>query len=183
MKLFTDFLPIILFFIAYKIHGIYTATEVLIVAAIILMAWQWWRHGRIETMTWVSTLLILIFGGLTLYFHNDTFIKVKPSILYLLFAGVLLFTHWRQKPLLERLMGGQLPATLPQSFWRRLNAYWIIFFLFSAILNLVVAYSFSTGIWVDYKLFGMLGITIIFVLFQAVLISRALPQEVKDGDS
>ena len=183
MKLLTDFLPIILFFIAYKMHGIYTATEVLIAAAVVLMGWQWWRRGRVETMTWISTLLILAFGGLTLYFHNDTFIKIKPSILYALFAAALLFTHWREEPLLQRLMGGQLPAALPRSFWRRLNGYWIAFFLFGAALNLIVAYAFSTGIWVDFKLFGMLAITVIFVLFQAVVISRALPQEAKDGDS
>ncbi|WP_123104331.1 septation protein A [Acidithiobacillus sulfuriphilus] len=183
MKLLTDFLPIILFFIAYKLQGIYTATAVLIAAALLLMGWQFLRKGRVETMTLVSTGLVLLFGGATLYFHNDTFIKIKPSILYALFAAALLYTQWREQTLLERLMGGQLPATLPPAFWRRLNAYWIAFFLFGAILNLAVAYSLPTSIWVDFKLFGLLALTIIFILFQAAMISHALPQEVENGDS
>jgi len=184
MKLFIDFLPIILFFIAYKIHGIYFATEVLIVASILLMLWQRWRQGRVESMTWISTLLVLLFGGLTIYFHNDTFIKWKPSILYLLFAGALLWTHWRETPLLQRVMGGQLPVALPNSFWRRLNRYWIGFFLFLAALNILVAYSFPTAIWVDFKLFGMLILTVLFVIYQAILIGRALPAEANgSGDS
>jgi len=183
MKLLLDFLPILLFFVVYKIHGIYTATEVLVVASVLLMLWQWHRQGRVETMTWVSTLLVLVFGGLTIYLHNDLFIKWKPSILYLLFAAALLFTHWRDEPLLQRLMGAQLPATLPGAFWRRLNAYWIAFFLFGAALNLVVAYTLPTSLWVDFKLFGLLALTVIFVLFQAVLIARALPAESSDGSN
>ena len=128
-------------------------------------------------MTWVSTLLVLVFGGATIYFHSDIFIKWKPSILYALFAAALLWTHRREQPLLQRLMASQLPVTLPAAFWRRLNLYWILFFLAGAVLNLLVAYTLPTAVWVDFKLFGLLILTVLFVIFQAALISRALPAE------
>ena len=182
MKLLIDFLPVILFFVAYKIHGIYFATKVLIVASLLLMLWQWRRQGRVESMTWISTLLILIFGGLTIYFHNATFIKWKPSILYFLFALALLWTHWRETPLLQRLMGAQLPVALPNHFWRRLNRYWILFFIVLAALNLLIAYTVPTAIWVDFKLFGLLILTVLFVIYQAILISRALPADALHGE-
>ena len=115
------------------------------------------------------------------HFHNATFIKWKPSILYLLFALALLWTHWRETPLLQRLMGAQLPASLPNSFWRRLNRYWILFFMVLAALNLLIAYNFPTAIWVDFKLFGLLVLTVLFVIYQAILISRALPPDALQG--
>ena len=171
MKLFFDFLPIILFFVAYKTSGIYVATAVAIVASLILVAFTWWRTRKIEPMQLVSLGLIVVFGGATLWLQNPLFIMWKPSILYALFAAVFLGSQFvGDKTLVERMMGSLMSA--PQAIWRQLNLAWVSFFIALAGLNLYVAYNFSEAVWVDFKLFGLMGLTFVFMLAQGLWLAK-----------
>jgi len=212
MKLLIDFFPIILFFIAYKLYGIYVATITAIIASLVQVAWLRWKHGRFETMPLVTLALIAVFGGLTLLLRDPIFVMWKPTIVNWLFA--LAFVGGSligQRPLVERMMGGAIKV--PATIWRRLNWAWVSFFLVSGIVNLFVVYVASgfyqaeqaliaaTGIteidlaqcaeqfadqqlalcelahaseavWVNFKLFGMMGLTILFVIGQAFYLAR-----------
>ncbi|TAN49397.1 MAG: septation protein A [Methylococcaceae bacterium] len=175
MKLLSDFLPVILFFAAYKIYGIYTATAVAMAATLILVGYSWLRYRRVEMMSLLTLGIILLFGGLTLFFQDEQFIKWKPTIINWLFgAAFLLSRWWGKQPLLERMMQGNLE--LPDSVWRRLNYLWITFFFTMGAVNLLVIYNFDTETWVNFKLFGMLGLTFAFILGQSVYLYRYLPE-------
>lgn len=171
MKLLIDFFPIALFFAAFKIWDIYVATTVAIVATVLQIGWLRWKTGKVEPMQWISLAVIVVFGGATIVAHNDTFIKWKPTVLYWLFAGTLLAGQliWR-KNLIRSLMGAQMQ--LPEPAWRQLNWSWIGFFAVMGLLNLWVAYSFDTDTWVNFKLFGGLGLMGVFIVAQALLLSR-----------
>ncbi|OYY74858.1 MAG: septation protein A [Gammaproteobacteria bacterium 28-57-27] len=171
MKLFFDFLPILLFFVAYKTSGIYVATAVAIAASLILVAYTWWRSRKVEPMQLVSLGLIVVFGGATLWLQNPLFIMWKPSILYILFAGAFLGSQFiGEKTLVERMMGGMMTA--PQAIWRRVNVAWVSFFIVLAVLNLYVAYNFDEATWVNFKLFGLMGITLVFMLAQGLWLAK-----------
>lgn len=171
MRMFFDFLPIILFFIAYKLYGIYTATVVVMVATAIQAAVMWVLYKRIEKMLLVSLALILILGGATLFFHDEAFVKWKPSVLNWAFAAVFLGSQFiGKKTIIERIMGQNI--SLPAPIWTRLNLSWVIFFAALGFANIYVAYSFDTDTWVNFKLFGMMGLTLAFIIGQAVYLSR-----------
>ena len=169
-KLLFDLFPIILFFIAFKFADIYAATAVAIAATVVQIGWLKLRGKRVEVMQWISLGVIVVFGGLTLVLHDETFIKWKPTILYWLFAAGLGIARVTGRNLMKTFMGSQL--TLPPPVWERLNQMWILYFLVMGGLNLWVAYVWSTDIWVNFKLFGTLGMTIVFVLLQGVYLSR-----------
>lgn len=171
-KLLFDLFPIILFFIAFKFADIYTATAVAIVATVVQIAWLKLRGKRVEVMQWISLGVIVVFGGLTLVLHDEAFIKWKPTILYWLFASGLAIARLTGRNLMKTFMGSQL--ALPPPVWERLNQMWILYFLVMGGLNLWVAYAWSTEVWVNFKLFGTLGMTIVFVLLQGVYLSRFL---------
>ncbi len=182
MKLLTDFLPIALFFITFKLAGIYVATAVAIAATLLQIGWLHFRHGKVETMQWVSLVIIVLFGGATLVFHDDTFIKWKPTVLYWLMGGALALGHLLfKRNFLQSLMGSQLE--LPTPVWLRLLWAWTGFFVLMGVLNLWVAYSFDLDTWVSYKLFGGMGLMLVFVVIQALYLSRfikndeAVPEE------
>ncbi len=176
MKLLFDMLPVILFFVAYKAADIFVATAVAIVASVVQIAWLRLRGHRIENMQWVSLGIIVVFGGMTLILHDETFIKWKPTVLYGLFAVALLVGRYLMKRnLIAAMMGTQV--TLPAPVWEKLNIAWVGFFLLQGVLNIVVAYSFSTDIWVNFKLFGSLGLTLAFVVLQALYFSRHIEDE------
>jgi intracellular septation protein len=176
MKLLVDFFPIILFFVAFKLAGIYVATGVAIVATIAQIAWLRWRTGKVEPMQWVSLGVIVLFGGATIVAHNDTFIKWKPTVLYWLMAGALLAGQlFFRKNLLKSLMGAQLQ--LPDAVWRVVNWNWIGFFAVMGVVNLWVAYNFDTDTWVNFKLFGGIGLMVLFILGQAVYLGRYMKAE------
>ncbi len=171
MKLLFDLLPIILFFVAYKTSGIYVATAVAIAASLILVAYTWLRSKKVETMQLVSLGLIVVFGGATLWLQNPLFIMWKPSILYTLFAGAFLGSQFiGDKTLVERMMGGMISA--PQAIWRTVNMAWVGFFIVLAALNLYVAYNFDESTWVDFKLFGLMGLTFVFMLAQGMWLAK-----------
>ncbi|HEU4622993.1 MAG TPA: septation protein A [Burkholderiaceae bacterium] len=200
MKLIADLLPVLLFFIVFKLGGAYPdvaahaatqwfgaavsggvvtaaqapilwATLVAILASIAQVVWQWVRHGRVERMLWISLAIIVVFGGATIWFHDETFIKWKPTVLYWAFALALLIGRLVfGRNLIRGMMQSQIQ--LPDAIWGRLNVAWMMFFGVMGVLNLFVAYRFPTETWVSFKLFGFLGLTLLFVLAQGLLLSR-----------
>jgi intracellular septation protein len=176
MKFVFDLFPVVLFFVAFKLQGIYVATAVAIAATIVQIGWVWYRHRKVDAMLWVSLAVIGVFGGATLLLHDETFIKWKPSVLYWLFGGVLLFAQvFFGKNLIRALMGREL--RLPDDIWNKLNASWIVFFGAMGVANLLVAYNFDTETWVNFKVFGGLGLTLAFVVLQGLALSRFMDPE------
>jgi intracellular septation protein len=180
MKFLFDLFPVIVFFVAYKIAGIYIATAVAIAASFLQIGWVWFRHRQVDTMLWISLAVIVVFGGATLLLHNETFIKWKPTVLYWLFAGLLLAaTLFFRKNLLRKLLSEKIRLT--ETGWRLLNLSWIAFFTAMGFANLFVAYRFSTDFWVNFKLFGGIGATLVFVLIQGVLLARHVIEDPAAG--
>lgn len=177
MKLLIDFFPIILFFVAFKVWGIFTATAVTIVASIVQIAYLRIRHGKVEPMQWVSLGVIVVFGGATLLSHSETFIKWKPTVLYWLMGAALVLGQLLfRKNLIKSVMGSQMQ--LPDPAWRTLQWSWTGFFTVMGLINLWVAYRFDTDTWVNFKLFGGMGLMVVFIVVQALYISRYI----KDDD-
>ena len=175
MKFLFDLFPVILFFIAYKFACIYAATGVAMAATFAQIGWLWFRGRKIDTMLWVSLVIITVFGGMTLALHDETFIKWKPTVLYWAFAAVLLGgTLFFKKNLMRTLLAEQME--LPEAAWKTLNWSWIGFFVFMGVANLVVAFNFSTDDWVNFKLFGGMGLMLVFVLGQGLLLSKYLEE-------
>jgi intracellular septation protein len=171
MKFLFDIFPVVLFFVAFKLYGIYVATAAAIVATCLQVGWAWLRHRKVDNMLWASLGVILVFGGATLILENETFIKWKPTVLYWLFglalaASAAIF----KKNLIRAMMEKQV--ALPEFVWGKLLASWIGFFAGMGVLNLLVAYNFSTDTWVNFKLFGGIGLMLLFVVAQAFMISR-----------
>ena len=201
MKLLFDLFPVILFFITFKYSGshpeaaaglvgtllgsaavdvkqapILLATIVVIVATVAQIAWVHFRHGKVDKMLWVSLVLVVVFGGMTLIFQDETFIKWKPTILYWIFAGSMAFaTLVLKKNPMRALLGEQL--TLPDPVWTKVTLSWIAFFLFMGALNLIIAFNFPTDTWVNFKLFGGMGLMLVFVLGQGMLLSKYIEEK------
>ena len=171
MQFLVDLLPVIAFFVAYKLADIYVATAVLIAGVLLQTAVSWIRHRKVSGMLLASTALVLVFGGLTLLIHDATFIKWKPSIVNWLFAAAFLGSQFMKGPsIVQRMLGENV--TLDAASWRRLNLMWVAFFLFAGTLNILVAYRYDEATWVNFKLFGLMGLTFAFALLQGVWISR-----------
>ena len=176
MKFLFDFFPIILFFVAFKVADIYVATAVAILATMAQVGWVKFRGRKVEPMLWASFGIIVVFGGATLLLQNETFIKWKPTVLYWLFALVLGgATLLFRRNLIRSMLGAQMQ--LPDPVWTRLNWSWAGFFAFMGAANLWVAYSFSTDQWVNFKLFGGIGLMLVFVVGQALFLARHMPQD------
>ncbi|MGH8497798.1 MAG: septation protein A [Methylococcales bacterium] len=171
MKLLFDFFPILLFFFAYKFFGIFVATGVAIAATIGQVGLVWFRTRKTETMHLVTLAMIVVFGGATLLFQDETFIKWKPTVINWIFGIAFLGSQFfTKKPIVERMMGSTL--NLPSLIWRRLNLMWGLFFFLLGGANLFVIYRFDTNTWVNFKLFGMFGLMLLFILLQAFYLSR-----------
>jgi intracellular septation protein len=207
MKILFDFLPIILFFGAFKyadgrkewaanfasqhfgflVAGgvvgqseapVLLATVVVVLATLAQVAFLLARGRKVDTMLWVSLVLVVVLGGLTVWFHSETFIKWKPTLLYWVMASAFLLAPLLfGKNLLRTLLGEQLQ--LPDPIWARLNWAWIGFFSAMGALNLWVAFNFATDTWVNFKLFGAMGLMFVFVIAQGLFISKYLPEEEK----
>lgn len=199
MKFLFDLFPVILFFITLKVAehhagaadllahllswvGIVTpvkqdlvpvmlATVAVIVASIFQIVWVKLRHGKVDKTLYFSAILVVLLGGMTLYFQDDTFIKWKPTVLDWVFALVLLLAEafWG-KNIIRTMMGDQVK--LPESLWRKLNWSWVAFFVLIGLANLYVAYHFSTDTWATFKLFGTMGLMFVFIVAQSVVINR-----------
>ncbi len=171
MKLLFDFFPIILFFIAYKLVGIYIATVVAMIAALLQTISFRVKHRRFEFTHIITLAIIFILGSATIIFHDAMFIKWKPTVVYWLFALLFLGTQFiGNKTLIQRMMDGKL--TLPNFIWTRLNLSWAVFFTTMGVANLYVVYHYSTNAWVNFKLFGTLSLTIVFVVIQSLYIAK-----------
>ena len=179
MKLLLDFFPIILFFIAFKTWGIMVATAVAIVATVLHIVYVWRKTGVVEPMQWVSLGVIVVFGGATLLTQDETFIKWKPTVLYwlmstALWAGLYIF----KRNFIKQLMGSQVE--IPDQAWGVLLHSWACFFAVMGCLNLWVANHFDTDTWVSFKLFGGLGLMLVFVIGQGVYMSRFIKDKPED---
>ena len=171
MKFLFDLFPILLFFLAYKLYDIYVATAVAIGAAFVQTGAYWLKHRKFEKMHVITLGILILFGGLTLALHDPVFIKWKPTVVNWLFGVAFLGSQFFGKQtLVERMMGHAISA--PPPVWARLNWAWTLLFVFMGLLNLYVAFNFSEDTWVNFKLFGMTGLTLIFVFAQAFYLSR-----------
>ena len=178
MKFLFDLFPVILFFIAFKIYGIFVATAVAIAGTFLQIGWVWFRHRKVDTMLWVSLVIVTVFGGATLLLQDETFIKWKPTVLYWLFAGILAGgVLFMKKNLMKALLSEQMQ--LPDEAWAQMNWSWTGFFVFMGIANLVVAYTFSTDAWVNFKLFGGIDLMLAFVVVQGLMLSKYIEEEKK----
>lgn len=180
MKFLFDLFPVILFFAAYKFADIYVATGVAIVATVAQIAWVRFRHGKVDKMLWLSLGLIVVFGGMTLILRDPTFIKWKPTILYWAFATTLLVSALAFRKNLIRSMLEQ-QVTLPEPLWMKVNLAWVGFFAFMGGLNLYVANHYSESDWVNFKLFGGMGLMFAFIILQGILLAPYIPDE-KPGE-
>lgn len=199
MKLLFDLFPVVLFFATFKFAQsdpqatadmvqtvcggsldvaqapILAATFVAIVASLIQVGWVFARGKKPEIMLWISLAVIIVFGGLTIFLHNAWFIKWKPTILYWLFGSILAYGTLTKRNFMMKLMAGKME--LPRKAWDCMQKAWIGFFYVVGAVNLFVAYSFSTETWVNFKLFGLLGITLVFTLGFGVWLSTQLPKD------
>jgi len=181
LKFLYDFLPIIIFFGTYKLsdNDIYAATTAAIIATILHTAVQWYLHKKLENQHIINLVVILVFGSLTLIFHDDTFIKWKVTVINWIFAIVLLGSQFiGKKNIIQRQL--EEAIKLPTPIWFRLNIMWVSFFFFCGLLNLYVAFFYGANltdearqaIWVDFKLYGMLGLTFAFMILQVMYLQR-----------
>lgn len=175
MQLFIDFLPIVAFVIAYWLTNIKTAIAVIMVAMTLQVAITWMIKRTVNKMLLASTALVVVLGAISLAIDNDLVFKWKPTVLNWAFGLAFLVSRYvSDKPMVQRLLdsvaNGEINL-LPQD-WQRLNLMWTVFFLVSGAANLFVAYNFSEGVWVNFKLFGLLGMTLVFVMLQALWLTR-----------
>ena len=176
MKFLFDVFPVVLFFVAFKLYNIYVATAVAIAASLLQVSWLKLRGRQVDLMLWASLAIIVIFGGATLLLQDETFIKWKPTVLYWLFGAVLAGAVLGfRKNLIRVLLGEQM--RLPDPVWTRLNWSWVAFFAFMGAANLYVAYNYSTDLWVDFKLFGGIGLMLAFVVAQSFVLAKYLQDE------
>jgi len=177
MKFLFDFFPIALFFIAYKMGDIYLATITAIVASVVQVLWSRYKTGRFEKLPLITLGTIVILGGATLFFRNELFIKWKPTALYWVLALALLISQFiGKKPLMQRLL--EQNVELPLRIWHQLNLSWALFFAAMGIANLYVVYHFDTNTWVNFKLFGTLGLTLVFIVLQGFYMAKYFKQPV-----
>ena len=183
MHAFFEYLPLPVFFVFYLFGDIYWATGSLIVTSAIQIAYYMIRKQPVPMRNWIFFALIAVFGGLTIFFQDDAFIKWKVTIINALFSVVLLVSNYFfNKNLIKKMMGEALP--LPEKIWDKLNLAWAVFFLFCAILNIYIAYSFSQETWVNFKVFGLMGLTFVFAISSIMALYKYLPQdEIKPNEN
>jgi len=180
-KLAIELGPLLVFFAGNAAAGIYAGTASFMAATLISLAVAWVLHHKLPVMPLVSGVIVFAFGGLTLYLHDDTFIKLKPTIVYSLFAVLLAAGLMLKKPLLELLFGPVFALT--EEGWRKLTWRWTVFFVAMAIVNEIVWRNFSTDAWVSFKAFGFLPLTFLFALAQVPLMHRhGEPPRAEAGD-
>jgi intracellular septation protein len=202
MKILFDLFPVILFFGVFKFAGshpdstqamasaigyaadpqhlpVLFATATAILATMAQIVWVKLRHGKVDTMLWVSFGIIAVFGGATLLLHDEAFIKMKPTALYWLFSAILLFSRVLfRKNLIRSMLQEKL--TLPDPVWNNVNLAWSAFFAMLGMVNLYVAYNYPTETWVNFKLFGATGMMFAFIMLHALILAKYMPPEEKE---
>jgi intracellular septation protein len=174
IKQFIEFFPILLFFIAFKFYDIYVATAVVIAATILQVAFSWFKFRKVETMQWITLILVVVMGGLTLILHDEQFVKWKLSIIEWLFGGAFLGSQFiGKKTFIERMMSAQM--TLPSKVWKTLNLCWAGFFISVGCLNVYVMFNYNTDDWVTFKTFIVPALMAIFVVLQMLFIYKYIP--------
>jgi intracellular septation protein len=175
MKFLFDLFPVAFFFVAIQIWDIFVATAVAIVATVLQVGWLLVRRKKVEPMLWASLGIILVFGGLTLYLRDKTFILWKPTVLYWLFGAVLAGSAFLGRNLIRALLSDQM--RLPERIWSRLNWAWVGFFAVMGVVNLYVAFNYSEKVWATFKLFGGMGLMLLFVVAQSLILARYMQDE------
>ncbi|MEZ9070104.1 septation protein A [Vibrio splendidus] len=175
MKQILDFIPLIIFFALYKMYDIYTATGALIVASAVQIALTYIIYKKVEKMQIITFLMVAVFGGMTIFLHDDNFIKWKVTIVYALFAIGLTVSHLMGKSAIKGMLGKEI--SLPETVWGKINWAWTLFFTLCAILNVYVAFNLPLDVWVNFKVFGLLIATFAFTLLTGVYIYKHLPKD------
>ena len=173
VKFFYDFIPVLLFFVVFRFYGIYAATVTGMVAtALQVVIYYAWKRA-FDNQQLLTLAVFLVFGGMTLYFHNPLFVKWKPTVIFWVMALVFLGSQFiGKKPLLQRMLEKGLEgATLAPALWRKLTAAWVVFFTILGALNLYIAWHYSTETWVNFKFYGISGLLLLFCLGQAFFLS------------
>lgn len=183
MKQLIDFIPLIIFFVLYKMHDIYVATGALIVATAIQIIVTYALYKKVEKMQLVTFLMVAFFGGLTIFLHDDNFIKWKVTIVYMVFAIGLAVSHAIGKSAIKGVLGKEI--SLPDPVWAKVTWAWVVFFSICAGLNVYVAFELPLDVWVNFKVFGLLAATFGFTLLTGIYIYKHLPKgkpEAESGD-
>lgn len=182
MKQLLEFIPLVIFFIVYKMVDIYAATGALMIAMTITFIYSYFSNGKkAEKMQIITLAMILIFGTLTLVLHDDAFIKWKVTLVYAVFSIGLLVTQFMfKKPAIKQMLGKEL--VLPDPVWNKLNVAWAIFFAVLGVVNIYVAFNMPQEVWVNFKVFGLLGITLLFTVLSGVYLYKHMPKETQEVD-
>ena len=179
MKQFFEFIPLIIFFVIYKMVDIYAATAALMISMGLMLAYNYFKNRKVEKMQLITFVMVLVFGGLTLVLHDDTFIKWKVTVVYALFSIALLVSQFYiKKPIIKQMLGKEL--TLPEKIWNNLNTAWALFFAVLGALNIYVAFNLPQEVWVNFKVFGLLGATLVFTILSGVYLYKYIPKETKE---
>ena len=173
MKFFFDLLPVILFFVGFKLYGIFAATAIAIGTTLAMIVYSKIRHGKIEKMLLINGAIITVLGGITLLLHDQTYIMWKPTILYWLMAAILLVSNmFFKKNFIQQMMGKMINA--PKPIWNKVNLVWVVFLIGLGFLNLYVAFNYSLDAWVNFKLFGVTGMMFVFIIAQTIALKKYL---------
>ncbi|EEX92013.1 intracellular septation protein A [Vibrio orientalis CIP 102891 = ATCC 33934] len=181
MKQLLDFIPLIIFFALYKLQDIYVATGALIIASAVQIAITYFIYKKVEKMQLITFLMVAIFGGMTLFFHDDNFIKWKVTIIYTLFAAGLTISHLMGKSAIKGMLGKDI--TLPEPVWSKITWAWVAFFSFCAALNVYVAFKLPLDVWVNFKVFGLLIATFAFTLCTGIYIYKHMAKDDREANS
>ncbi|MGR5218617.1 septation protein A [Vibrio parahaemolyticus] len=177
MKQLIDFIPLIIFFVLYKMQDIYVATGALIVATAVQIVLTYFLFKKVEKMQIITFLMVAVFGGMTIFLHDDNFIKWKVTIVYAIFAIGLAVSHAIGRSAIKGMLSKEI--TLPDSIWTKVNYAWVGFFSFCAGLNIYVAYEHPLDVWVNFKVFGLLAATLMFTVLTGIYIYKHMPKEQK----
>lgn len=181
-----DFIPVLLFFIAFKLYGIYTAVMVGMVATAVQFIFTLCFKRKWDKQQFITLIIFVVFGSMTLYFHNPIFIKWKPTIIFWLFASVLIISHFvGKKPIMQQMLQSILENsnTVPEKAWRVINIFWAIFFILLGTINLIFVYYYSTAAWVNFKFYGITGAVLLFSILQSCYLVKYLSIAEKKNES
>lgn len=179
MKQLLDFIPLIIFFALFKFYDIYVATGALIAATAVQVAVTYFMFKKVEKMQLITFVLVAVFGGMTIFLHDDNFIKWKVTIVYVIFALGLAISHLMGKSAIKGMLGKEI--TLPEAVWAKVNWAWVAFFSVCAVLNIYIAYQLPLDVWVNFKVFGLLAATFTYTLLTGIYIYKHLPKEQKNS--